>query len=409
MKKNPDRRFRLVGATTLSLCLLAACATQSPPPKADESKVRQFAGQGYLTDDHYGISTSFSSWTAGQSTIDLALTLPSKPGPLPLIIYLPALGESRSAGEAWRTTWAESGYAVLAIQALAEDATAWSSPRALSGDFTGLARERYAGKSMTRRIDALRLALSELRRRHDQQEAPFARIDIGRAALAGYDLGAYTAMILAGETLRDTPAAAASSTLPMTIGPVIALSPYADFSGVALSQRYQGIAGPVLSITSDNDGDPLGLVGSPALRKAPFEYMPGGGKFLLMLSNVSHRALSGGATLDDSNDMPALAPGSRTRSPSGSGTGGTSGSGRRRQGGSGNGMNSGGDHPAADRAAAAENKQQALTQQALGATVVKSVSTAFLDAYMKDDAIAREWLAKDAPRWLKGRGELHSK
>jgi len=37
------------------------------------------------------------------------------------------------------------------------------------------------------------------------------------------------------------------------------------------------------------------------------------------------------------------------------------------------------------------------------------VSTAFLDAYVKDDGLARAWLAGDAPRWLGTAGALRRK
>jgi hypothetical protein len=37
------------------------------------------------------------------------------------------------------------------------------------------------------------------------------------------------------------------------------------------------------------------------------------------------------------------------------------------------------------------------------------VTTAFLDAYVKDDSIGREWLDKDARRWLGERGKIEKK
>ncbi len=40
---------------------------------------------------------------------------------------------------------------------------------------------------------------------------------------------------------------------------------------------------------------------------------------------------------------------------------------------------------------------------------VQDISTAFLDAYLKDDPLAREWLASDAKRWLGAAGELRRK
>ena len=40
---------------------------------------------------------------------------------------------------------------------------------------------------------------------------------------------------------------------------------------------------------------------------------------------------------------------------------------------------------------------------------LEDVSTAFLDAYLKDDPLAREWLARDAKRWLGAAGGLRTK
>ena len=40
---------------------------------------------------------------------------------------------------------------------------------------------------------------------------------------------------------------------------------------------------------------------------------------------------------------------------------------------------------------------------------VTTVSIAFLDAWLQDDALARNWLSEQAPRWLKPVGDLHGK
>lgn len=93
------KRLHRVGATALVWAALAGCSSHSPP-KPDEAKIKQFVGQGYLTDDHFAISTTYMTWTAGNETYDVALTVPAKMGAFPLVIYLPALGEPRSGGEA---------------------------------------------------------------------------------------------------------------------------------------------------------------------------------------------------------------------------------------------------------------------------------------------------------------------
>ena len=52
---------------------------------------------------------------------------------------------------------------------------------------------------------------------------------------------------------------------------------------------------------------------------------------------------------------------------------------------------------------------QSMTSQAISLAAIQGVTTAFLDAYVKQDAIAREWLEKDAPRWLRDKGEIKRK
>lgn len=373
------------------------------PPRPDEARIKQFLGQGYLTDDHFAISTTYATWTTGNETYDVALTIPAQMGAFPLVIYLPALGERRSAGEAWRTAWAQGGYAVLSLQLLAEDEKAWSSTRARTGDFTSLARERYSAKAMLVRLAALQGVWQELSRRRSQGEAPLERIDLSRIAIAGYDLGAYTAMIVAGEHLRDftTPA------LPIPVRAVVALSPYADFSGAALSARYSGIHSPVLSVTSDDDWDSLGLVTAPSLRRAPFEYMPAGGKYLLAMSRLPHSAM-GGENVQESGDEPQQAESYESGSQGRSQGGGHGGHHLGDHGGHGNASGEAGGGRQ-QRSGSSGSTTLSLTARAIGMAAIQVVSTAFLDAYVKQDPIAQEWLDKDARRWLGDSGEIRKR
>lgn len=393
--------LRHLCVATLVLAL-AGCASQSPP-KPDEAKVKQFVSRGYLTDDRFPVSTTFATWTAGGDTFDVALTVPANPASFPLVIYLPALGESRSAGEAWRTAWAQGGYAVLSLQLLAEDETAWSSTKARAGDFTLLARERYSTKKMVVRLAALQNAWRELSRRRSQGEKLLEQIDLSRVAIAGYDLGAYTAMVVAGEHLRG----GTSPEQQIPIRAVIALSPYADFSGAAFRSRYQSIRGPVLSITSDDDWDTLGLVTSPSIRKAPFEYMPEGDKYLLAMSRLSHLALGGGNQQDGSDDPQRM---EKHESPSRGGSQ-SGGHGGHHFGEHGSHGNAGGDaaRGGQERNGYAATSVLSPTARAIGVAAIQGVSSAFLDAYMKQDPIAQEWLNKDAKRWLGESGELRKK
>ncbi|MDX5028675.1 hypothetical protein, partial [Streptococcus suis] len=65
------------------------------------------------------------------------------------------------------------------------------------------------------------------------------------------------------------------------------------------------VRAPVLSITSNADVDPTGLVGSSYLRSAPFNGMPAGDKYLLMLHDSAHTVLAGNnVSANTPNDLP---------------------------------------------------------------------------------------------------------
>ena len=385
-----SRKPRYFGATaiTLGLMLLAACASKAPP-KPDEAKIQAFAEKGYLRVDRNAITTTLATVRTEGRSVDVALSAPTRRGPFPLVVYLPALGETCSAGEIWRTAWAKAGYAVLSIQPLSDDSSIWSSAQARAGDFADIARERYSADVMTARIEALRFVLSEVVRKHDVAGGLFNQIDPARTAIAGYDMGAYVAMLVAGEKKRNV----APPGLPVNVVAVIALSPFADHAGDALTERYSGIHGPVISITSDADTDPLGLVSPASARKAPFEYMPGGEKYLLNLSNANHRTLAGSAMTAEENqhEVDARNSGHRQRKrkdPDGSETG--------RQ----DDFYVGG---------ISIGNRISPTDLAIAVVAIENVTVAFLDAWLNNDSIAREWLRKGGPRWLTPVGELKLK
>ncbi|MDE2505483.1 MAG: hypothetical protein KGL18_21175, partial [Burkholderiales bacterium] len=132
--------LRLAAAACLGL---AACAS-SGPPKADPSRVAEFAARGYVAPVHDAVATTVHAWTYELRQQPLLLTLPEQAaGPLPLVVYLPGLGEDAGAGKLWRRAWAAAGYAVLSLQPLAEDEDAFRSALARRGDFKALGRERY--------------------------------------------------------------------------------------------------------------------------------------------------------------------------------------------------------------------------------------------------------------------------
>jgi dienelactone hydrolase len=385
------------------LLLMSACASH-PPPRASEASIREFAAKGYAAAEHDLVKTTSYAWTVSGRDVKFVLSEPVRPGASPVLIYLPGLGENSDAGERWRTAWASAGYAVVSVQLLDEDATAWKSELARTGDFKALGRQRYAGTVMSRRVQLLADLVNEGQRRSIAGDVAWQRLNWTKVAVAGFDLGAYTAMTVAGEHVRDADDAAGR----LQVSAVIALSPFASPAAGSFDTRYRDIHVPVMSVTSDVDGDALGLVDGAYLREAPFTHMEGSNKYLLSLQGLPHSGLSG--STDAKGLKPDAEPTKRSQDTDGNASSDNSGQQRRgRRGGSGDGGKPGRARPASSSGEDAGTASLSSSALQIRLTAAQDVSTAFLDAYVKDDSLAREWLADNAKRWLGTRGELRRK
>ncbi len=391
-------------AAILLTLLLGACATRGPAP-ADAAVIREFTARGYAVHaSSAGVVASRHTWVIEGQAVKIVLAAPQRAGRSPVVIYLPGLGEASDAGERWRNTWAAAGYAVISVQLLEEDAKAWGSDLALDADFKALGRHHYAAVAVHRRMHILKAVILEAARRADAGEAAWQSIDSARIAIAGFDLGAYTAMAVAGERIPG----AQINGAPDGIRAVIVLSPYVNLADGTVATRYADIRAPVLSVTSDGDRDSLGLVETPSTRFLPFDRMPGPNKFLLSVQGVRHSGLGGAIHAANERSNAGVEPTAATEGPGKPG----SGAGAPRQRGAGRTESGQSGHPGRGRPAApgdASVPRVSATELELSIVAAQTISVAFLDAYVHDNPGAREWLNSEARAWLGSRAELRIK
>jgi dienelactone hydrolase len=335
---------------------------------------------------HYETTATQDTWTLDGSLVDVTLMVPTSGGPYPLVLYLPGLGEACDAGLSWRHAWARAGYAVLCIQPKTVGRAVWASSRARAGDFVGIARDAFSVPSLEMRTQVVRAALARLSRRG--RDAGFAQTDLARISIAGFDLGAQTALVVAGQHvdgLEPLP-------LPDGVKAVITLSPYADRT--AAESRYQQIHVPVLTVTSAMDTDAYGLVGTPSIRRTPFQYMPAGQKYLLLLASAPHELFAGAplATLRENKDGPDTLSAEDDKILGDETAEVYEGRPHKRR--------------TLDNSASRANR---LAQQVKIQSQVQAVTTAYLDAFVRNDGAAVQWLTQDARTWLGESAELQSK
>jgi predicted dienelactone hydrolase len=346
----------LIIAAALFIMLGGGCSSFEEKPQADLVQVKQFADRGYDSGIDYQTATTRSSLDTGNGSLRFTLVQPVLHGKYPLLIYLPGLGESDDAGAGLRDAWAESGYVVLSLQPLKRDADVWSSNAAHSRDYTYLRHQMYASGIVSERLNSLSRLVAYLKQQANSGGADTRYMDLSRIAIAGFDVGAYTAMIVAGEAPRNVP----FTGLPLPLGGIIALSPYADFTGADFEVRYRNIHLPVLSVTGDKDSDMHGSV-PPSLHQAPFQYMPPGNKYLLLLAGASHAEIGNGS----------LSGSASTRSGDGQ-----------------------------------HDTRDAPTRHAMIEVALEQTTTAFLNAHIKNDRYSLDWLKNDARPWLGDIGQF---
>lgn len=235
------------------LCLaaalpLAGCAGPALPPPWPETAAREL-GLSVRTLEVQGRRVTLTRRAAAVAA--------------PVVVYVPGLGQGADAGQRWAAAWARAGHAVIGVQPLAADEAAWRSELARTGEFRALGERHYGEALRAERLAALRRLGPALR-------DALPELDWPRAALAGYETGAQTAL--------DARADAGWQA-------VIAISP------PVMTAPADGA--PVLIVTSDLDHDPLGLMRRPADRRATFDSLAPGSAWWYEATGLSHAALAG--------------------------------------------------------------------------------------------------------------------
>lgn len=210
--------------------------------------------------------------------------LPQGAGATPLILFSHGLGGDRESGERWLHHWASHGYRCLALQHGGSDSAAMAgSPMALRRLLTAATTPEHS----LARIADIRYVLDEVVRRQGADDS-WARVDLGRLALAGHSYGAVTTQSMAGERRIYGPPVAEPR-----LAAFLALSPSARGEELPLGARFAGIDRPFFCITGTRDHG----IGWNDIRAAdrllPYRHLPPGEKYQLVLEGAAHMPLAG--------------------------------------------------------------------------------------------------------------------
>jgi Platelet-activating factor acetylhydrolase, isoform II len=276
-----------------------------------------------------------------------------EPGPFPVVVFSSGLGAGRNNFEFLGRHLASHGYVSVHVQHVGDDDQAEKSGADARGALRKAARDPRAG--LTRLLDVV-FALDQVGALASSSPVLRGRIDLGAVAVAGNNLGAWTALAAAGLATMGKDGEESSLPDPRVKAALLFFPPPAAVQGGRL--RFEHVKVPCLHVVGTPAGDHENDAQAAAKRLA-FDRIAGVDQVLVRVPVAAASSPAGAASGAGAADRSASAAG-RGETGAGRGTG------------------------------------AAGTPEPEGAKVVpgylKAISTAFLDAYLRHDTAAKNWL-----------------
>lgn len=266
--------------------------------------------------------------------IPVRVYLPAAAGAQPVVLFSHGLGGSREGGRYLGEQWAARGYVGVFLQHPGSDTSVWKD--APVGQRMGAMRQAASAQNFLLRVQDVHVVLDRLETWNKTDGHPLARrLDLSRIGMSGHSFGAITTQAVSGQ--RFATAGANTRATDARIKAAVIFSPSRPRRASETAQAFGGVNIPWLLMTGTEDVAPIGDIDVQS-RLAVFPALPPGRKYELVLDGAKHAAFADERVTGDD-----------------------------------------GGHPNHHRA-------------------IRAVSTAFWDAYLRQDAAARAWLDGAGPR-----------
>ncbi|HZV36788.1 MAG TPA: hypothetical protein VFB72_19580 [Verrucomicrobiae bacterium] len=209
--------------------------------------------------------------------------------PLPVIIFSHGLGGTREGYEYLGKYWAGHGYVSVHLQHIGSDDAVWRE--APSGEFMPAMRRAASNPDnfVNRPLD-VSFAIDQLAKLNEEDASLKHRLDLDRIGLAGHSFGAYTTLAAAGEVFVTSYGTEFSAREPR-IKAAIAMSAPAQ-KNKDYDLVFSKIKIPIFHMTGTLDDSPIGDT-KAADRRIPFDHINGADQYLLIFNGGDHMVFSG--------------------------------------------------------------------------------------------------------------------
>ena len=209
--------------------------------------------------------------------------------PCPVILFSHGLGGSMESCGYLGEYWAVNGYISVHIQHQGSDDSVWRGKLRPLNELRSAYEINWTGRSRVMDILFVLDQLDSLSKRNaGSKDAISNLLDMDRIGIAGYDLGAYAAMIMAGQLAPEK--------YPIINDPrikaIVAMSPPVQPISAPTSEVYSKIEIPCFFITGTADD---GIVGSTRAvqRRIPFDAITCNDQYLVTFDGTDHMVYAG--------------------------------------------------------------------------------------------------------------------
>ncbi len=224
-----------------------------------------------------------------QRTIPLRVYLPGSQTESPVIVFSHGLGGSRRGYAYLGRHWSSRGYVVVMLQHPGSDDHVWRDAP-LGKQLKALLKAANP-KNFRDRVKDVKAVLDVLSTWNEKKGHPlYRRMDLAKVGMAGHSFGALTTQAVGGQSF-----AGRKLFVDPRIKAALAMSPSLPRhnGAVRAGQAFSQVVIPWLLMTGTEDQSPLQRKVDPASRQAVFEALPPGSKYLLVLYGAKHATFSG--------------------------------------------------------------------------------------------------------------------
>lgn len=227
-----------------------------------------------------------ATWTdsaRGNREIPVRIRMPAGTVRAPVILFSHGLGGSLDAGTDWVAAWQAAGFITVNIQHHGSDDAIWQGK---ARPMQGL-RGAMNAEQLKARADDVHFVLDRVARGGMAGACNLGRADMSRVGMAGHSFGAQTTLAISGARY-----AGQASMADPRVKAAIAFSPQ-PAKGQSDQAAFGGIRIPFFTVTGTKDSMVLlsGVTASDRVR--PYEAMPRGAKYLLVIDGANHMMLGG--------------------------------------------------------------------------------------------------------------------